>query len=252
MTSPAGETSHIRLKAEGFPTAPLIEAVIDVHFAEPVNSAQLTQIRDALKEHYPDFHSGTRHSVIVDAQSVQLGDSESHYQGSGSDPTELSLLRPDGIATSQLAPYRDWPTLYGRFRRDLDTTFRVVGERPLARMAVRSVNRIDVPPQEGVLRYEEYIAVHPQLPAALDPLLDFQMLLVRSEPEIGAIARIKIGGFPPAMEGMGSFVVDIDLFKTDDIPTVQSDLDDLFSRFRDVKNRLYQQCLTPRALEDFK
>lgn len=255
MTSAASDTSHSRLKAEGFATAPLIEAVIDVHFADPIVDDELARLRDALSEFYPAFHSTLEQELLFDAgsQSVQVSGGRSQFQGAGHDTTELSLLRPNGLAASQLAPYRDWDSLYGRFRRDLESAFKLLGERPLSRMAVRSINRIDVPADEdGILRYEHYIAVHPQLPAELDPLIDFQLSLVRDEPEVQATAKIGIGGFPQAVKGGGSFVVDIDLFRTKDVPSKLIDLDVLFSQFRDVKNRLYRNCLTPRALEDFK
>lgn len=234
--------------------APIVEAVIDIRFADPLGTDDLKRVRDALEQFYPTMSAEKRRefAIEVETESVQIGSTET-FRGEGQDNTELVLLRPEGVATSQLAPYRSWEDFYGRFHRDLLTVTEVVGFRPMARMAVRNINRIDIEPgADGLLRYEDYLAARPELPSELDPLNEFQMVLVRPEPQIGGLARIGIGNHPPAVEGRGSFVVDVDLWRDQALPESAEELDLLFAEFRVTKNRLYRACLTERALAEFQ
>lgn len=253
MTLGEGPNALARPKAPGFQTAPIVEAVIDVRFADALTEQELASVRDALTQYYPTMSAAQRKeiSIEIETESVQVGSAET-FRGEGEDNTELLLLRPEGIATSQLAPYRSWEDFYGRFQRDLLTLMGVVGFRALSRMAVRNINRIDIAPgADGLLRYEDYLAVRPQIPSELDPLNEFQMALVRPVPEVGGTARIGVGNHPPAVAGRGSFVVDVDLWRDQSLPESTEELADLFERFRITKNALYRACLTEHALAEF-
>jgi uncharacterized protein (TIGR04255 family) len=233
--------------------APLIESVIDVHFDHEMTGEELESAREALGPWYPTVAATPFHRLIVHAEteSLEVPEPQRHYRGQGEDPSEVVLLRPDGLAVSQLAPYRDWATLYRRFARDLGAVTQAIRQRAFARMAVRNINRIDVAPEGGIVRYEDYLEVYPRLPAALDPIGDFRLQLVQEVPEIQATAKITAGTYPQVAEGFASFVVDIDLFRTDAVPTDQEGLERLFLEFRRVKNDLYRTCLTRRALKEF-
>jgi uncharacterized protein (TIGR04255 family) len=241
-----------RPQAEGFPVAPLIEAVIAVQFDQELTESELEDARSAILPYYPTFTSSPHHELRVDAEgSLEIARQQTNYAGEALDPTEVVTLRAIQLATSQLAPYRDWTSLYSRFSRDFASVLGAIGERPLKRIAVRSVNRIDVPPVGSIVRYEDYITIYPKLPPQLDPISDFRMQVLRELPEIGADAKIIVGGYPSAIEGKASFVVDIDLFRTGAIPPRGEELDALFNAFRAAKNELYQLCLTPEALKEF-
>lgn len=243
-----------RPRADGFPLAPLIEALLDVRFELSLTDAEVEGAVAALGRAYPEFARVPFHDIRVDAEagSVEVAAPRMHYRGQGSDSSEIALVRPDGFAASQLAPYRDWKELYGRFTRDLSIIFEAIGTRPLSRMAVRSINRIDIAPQDNLIRYEDYLTVYPHLPAELDPIEDFQVQILRNFPQAKAAARIAVRGHPNVVAGHDSFIVDVDLFRAVDVPDFGSPLDAVFDEFRQVKNSIYKTCLTPLALEEFE
>ena len=253
MTPSAAIANH-RPKADGFPRAPLIEAILDVHFDKPLADDEMDRARTALEQYYPSFAVQAQHNLNfnIEANSVEVGTPQRHFRGTALDVSELVLLRPDGVGTSQLAPYRDWASLSNRFSRDLALVYEATGRRSFGRMAVRTINRIDIAPEGGVVRYENYLSVCPQIPPALDPLQDFNLQLLVPVSEIEASARIIVGSFPQAVEDKASFVVDIDVFRTERVPSEAAELADLFEQFRISKNSLYRTCLTERALKEFE
>lgn len=252
--TPAKEERPIRPKADGFPCAPLVEALLDIQFDTPLNDDEMAAAQEALRPVYPSF-TGIPHlelSFDIEQEALDVAQREVRYRGDGADPTEVVLLQPNGMATSQLTPYRDWNALFGRFVRDLETVEKTTRNRNPRRIAVRSINRIDVPPHGRAVRYEDYFALYPHLPRGLDPIADFGMQIVLNVPEIDAVAKIAVSGTPPAVEGMASFLLDIDLFRTANLPADRSELYGLFAAFRKAKNDLYRTCLTPQALREFE
>ena len=243
-----------RPKADGFPLAPLLEAVIDVNFRPHLTDEELKIGRSCLSSFYPTFTGTPFHEFRVDAEAaaVELVSSRVHYQGIGRDTTELSLFRPDGLGSSQLAPYREWNDLYGRFKRDLEALYSAVGKRELTRIAVRSINRIDVPPSGDLIRYEDYLTVYPHVPDDWVTIDDFQLQIVKLIKEVGATAKIIVKRHPPAADDCASFFLDIDLYRSTDLPAAGDALDALFDQFHTAKNDLYRSCLTPVALKEFE
>lgn len=254
MLPTADETGRNRPRAEGFALAPLVEAVLDVQFQESLSPEQVEAGWVRLADRYPSLRKMHQQQVRFDAESESLSiqDPTVHFRGEGEDTTQVAILRPDGIATSQLAPYRDWDSLSGRFNHDLTDVLAAVGDRPFRRMAVRSINRIDVPPDGPVVRYEDYLTVYPIVPSQLDPLNTFQLSLSVPVPEVGGDATVMVYRVPGAVEGKASFIVDVDVYRQENVPSAGSDFAELLLAFRDAKNRIYRACLTPRALKEFQ
>lgn len=252
MSPAVGKNGQERPKAEGFPLAPLIESLIDVQFENSFAEQELSLAKDALSDVYAEIIETPHHAVNLDLETGATDiRTETRYRLVGADTTEVMLLRHEGIATSQLAPYKDWEHLYSRFARDFQLINGSFGPRKLKRVAVRSLNRIDVPPTGEIVQYEDYIALQPTLPDGLDPINSFRLQITVSIPELLAVANIAVGGLPPALEDKASFLLDIDLYRDVNIPDDARELEALFVEFRRVKNDLYKKCLTEKALKEF-
>lgn len=254
VTAAEIDTSHERLKAEGFPLAPLIEAVMAVQFEAGISPDEAQQIGQALSESYSIVAETKEHGFIydADAETVELQERRSIYRLEGSDETEVAQVRPEGLAVSQLAPYKCWELLTERFGRDWFTAEKIIGERKPSRLSVRYINRIDVPLVGGKAPYEEYLAVHVRLPDSIPSIEDFYLRFGLAVPEVHAAAIIQCAVMPPAIEGKMSFALDIDLSRSTDLPPNREGVLALLNEFREAKNKLYSQFLTPKALEEFK
>lgn len=243
----------MRPKAEGFALAPLVEAVFAFNFEGGIAKDKAALLADALAERYP-IRTGTPHKHIhfnLDSGEFEVQDTFNAFRLEGSDPAELLLIRPEGIAVSQLAPYKSWEVLFDRARRDLESVWPILGQ-PVDRLATRYINRIDVPLEGGIARYEDYLVLHINLPDGMVASDAYQLQLQTEVPELGASAVIRSGQMQPVVSGRASFALDIDLFRTMNLPSDCGELLGLLSRFRDQKNDLYRRCLTAKALEEFK
>ena len=254
VTSAANEQSLDRLRAEGFALAPIVEAVIAADFAGGLSEAETAAVAAALAGNYHATSVNSRIEFVYDVDSETLNQQPARTQHrlEGVDGAEVVQVLPMGINVSQLAPYRCWEDLFERFCKDMDTADSVLGHRPISRLAVRSINRIDVPLVDGIARYEDYLAVHVALPAVVGMVNNFFLRVGIPVPQLAADAIVQSTVMEPAAEGFASFVLDIDLARVRDIPPERAEMYALLGDFRKEKNLLYRGLLTEHALKEFK
>jgi len=225
-----------------------------VQFGGGLSDTEATSLKEALTPHYPNVNVTTHRDirVNVEAETVELGDPRNIFRLEGKDATEVALIRPEGLSVSQLAPYKSWDVLFDRYRRDFDTVIGAMESKTITRMAVRYINRIDVPLVGDIAHYEDYLSVHIRVPDSIPAIGNFHLRFVMDVPELGADATIQSAVFPPTVPDKASFALDIDLAREKDIPQEREQFLALFAEFRAAKNKLYQQFLTPKALAEFK
>ena len=246
--------SQVRLKAEGFPTAPLIEAIMEIQFEGGLTADESKACADALGHHYATCSESKQTAFMYDVETTELNvdDLRAIYRLEGTDDTEISSIRTNGIAVSQLAPYRSWEKLFERLKRDLSVIDNVIGTRLAVRLGVRFINRIDVPLDDNrIAEHERYLAAHVRLPASIPSVMNFYFNVHIPVPEVAGVAIVQSGVLPPAIEGKASFSLDIDLSRTHDLAVERNILMTQLSEFQEPKNGLYRQLLTEKALEEF-
>ena len=240
------------MKAPGFPAAPLVETIFSASFVDGLNADERDALAEAAHGSYPMALVEKHHTLRLDGEQITVGEPETFYRLEGEDNTELLLIRPEGVNSTQLAPYKSWEVLYERFRRDLQMVWDRYPGKQVNRLAVRSINRIDVPLVGENAPYEDYLALHIRVPDEIPSIGPFNLELMLIVPEVKAMAKIRSGLTEPPVEGVGSFLLDIDLARTQEIPENHDAVFDIFNTLREPKNRLYRTFLTPKALEEFK
>jgi uncharacterized protein (TIGR04255 family) len=243
-----------RPRAQGFPTAPIVEAVFAVQPRDAFNDIELTKAADLLAPHYSKQTSMpfAEFSYNAEVATIDVNPVRQTYRLEGGDTSELALVRPEGLFVSQLAPYRSWDDLFKRFRRDFAAVESVFSGKKIGRIACRYINRIDVPFEGNVARNEDYLSVYIHLPESIEATGPFQLRFELPVLEINSLAVVQSGLMPPAVEGQASFALDIDLSRSFDVDLDFSDALEEFSKFRDPKNQLYRKFLTPKALDQFQ
>ena len=233
--------------------APLIEAVLAVYFEGGLEDSEIQRCVDLLSEHYPKQTTNPHREFRVDiaADTIEIKEPRQAYRLEGGDESEVILILPESISVSQMAPYKSWEIFFSRFERDLKVIRKIV-DRPIIRMATRYINRIDVPLQDNIAEYEKYLSVHIALPDSIPTIGPFSIQFQLKAPEISALAVVRSGSTSPAVEGVASFSLDIDLFREVEIPQETSEFLILFQQFRAKKNELYRAFLTERALREFE
>jgi uncharacterized protein (TIGR04255 family) len=125
----------------------------------------------------------------------------------------------------------------------------VIKGRPLTRMAVRYINRIDIPePADGDINQEDYIKVGlGRLPFEHGPIgrMATHVSTLLEGGKFGLI--LNCARIPPALIGKVSIVLDVDVYNQDKLPRNQADIWDHLEEFRVWKNRVFENLITDKA-----
>jgi uncharacterized protein (TIGR04255 family) len=242
-----------RPKADGFPLAPIVEAIFGIQLAEKLSDDEMKHAAEALRPLYHNLSEMPFREFLFNAAdtSVDVQPSRKMYRLEGSDPAEITLVRPEGIFVSQLAPYKSWDILFARMQRDVKAVEALFANKTIVRIACRYINRIDVPIQGTEAKFEDYLTVYIRLPETIGSIGPYNLQFQYLVPEISSLAAVQSGIYAQDIEGKISFVLDIDLGREVGIAINDPAVFKMFSEFKDVKNRLYKQFLTPKALEEF-
>lgn len=235
---------------------PITEAVIGVQFAAPVPADNLRKVSGRFKASYP----GEQEVKTLGVQVVNLAggrppvtnvqETVGHRRASN-DATEIILFMPDTLIVSQLAPYPGWESFFSRFVRDWKLWKREISFLKIVRLGVRYINRIDLPITRDYVDQEEYLNIYIQLPKILGPTTSYAAQAVLSIKDILSQLVINTTIVPSPLLDHASFIVDIDIGRTQDVPQRDEDLFELLVNFRDKKNMVFEACITDRARELF-
>ena len=254
------ETSYPKLSKP-----PIHEAVLDIRVLarSGFGAEDLRPLKDALRAHFPTAEAmfATEATFLFEKGAVAKADAtEAKEVGvlfRSADGKLILQTRVDGITLSRLSPYVSFdeltPTLMDCWSRYVEAA------RPsqATRLAVRYINRFDVP-SRGTLN--EYLT-HPPVPV----LSEMGVVAFMHRDFMRTVDRRSAASVTTALEpGMDerstSIVVDIDAF-CDDRPVrlegraasaSAEEISSVFGELRDLKNRFFFSLLTQSCIEQFK
>ena len=117
----------------------------------------------------------------------------------------------------------------------------------LSRIGVRYINRIDVPSDAADrVRLEDYLTIYPQMPNG-PPMLGYIMQVLRDVGEDNCRLIINSGSVVSPLIGFVSFLLDLDVFRENDLPRRDEELWKFIDRMREHKNQIFESCITQQA-----
>jgi uncharacterized protein (TIGR04255 family) len=158
------------------------------------------------------------------------------------------IVRPFGIVASRLAPYPGWPALRKRAEAAWQAWRRSIKPaRPIARLGIRTINRIDVPLDDRrMFPLETYLNFYPQVPdfssAGLSGFVMQVTLPTSSARWMTTVTSAP--ATPPPMLNHTSLLLDIDLYRNEGIPDEEPDLWAIIDEARAIKNDIFERCIT--------
>ena len=235
-----------------YPNAPITEAVLDLRVIgrADLKIDDLSKVATGDEISYP-----TAEPLKAVTGSLMLGPETSATQAvtkqigfvfRRNDSRYIYQARNDGFTISELPKYSSWK----EFRAEAHhrwTRYRDIAQpNGIRRAALRYVNRIDVP--APLTNIEDYLRTYPSIAAALPQMTDgyFMQLGIPFE-KIGARALITETIIPPAREGFVSIVLDIDTFREYPAPTSEEEAWQLLEQLRDLKNEIFEACITDKS-----
>ena len=227
---------------------------IRVHPRADFRLEELAALAKEFEVRYPQtkdmFQITARLAVGQDAShSTERVKAGLQFLGASSD--RLFNAQVDGWSFSKLAPYEDWETLQ-KEAREVWLAYKAIA-RPerLTRVAVRYVNRIDLPlPVED---FKTYLQTVPEVGSGLPQgLSHFFMQLQIPHEDLKALLILNQAMAEPAREGVASIILDFDLFRTVDVPQDDDAMWTYFDQLRIAKNRAFEASITDATRELFR
>ncbi len=239
-----------------YPKAPITEAIIDVRVT-PVDGVPVSELRNAhlgQEVAYPRVealnvavgHMEVGEQVSTTATTKQVG-----FWFRSADEKQLYQARLDGFSMNRLMPYESWDSFRAEARRLWDVYRSVANPESVIRIAVRYINRLDIP--LPFRDFKDYLRTVPEVSADLPQgLTGYFMQLLLPQDDIKAVAMLNEALIEPAVPNVASVVLDIDLFRTAELPTSDDGVWSLFEELHVRKNDIFEACITDQARELFK
>lgn len=234
--------------AKRYSRDPITEAILDFQVKLPPGAAfsDLDRCGNREKKRYPTKETlnlskgllALGPELSASATSEQIG-----FRFLSSDKKAIFQAHRHGFTFNQLAPYQGWDAFQKEARR-LWGIYREVA-KPLAieRVAVRFINRIDLP--SPTVDLKEYLRTSPEISPELPQLLEgFFMRVQISQEEIRSMLVLNETIVQSPRPNTVSVLLDIDLFRTVDLPQEEAGIWRIIEDLRLQKNKVFEACIT--------
>lgn|SRR5690242_10938559 len=243
----------------GYRRPPITEAVIALTFREPLSINTQTRIRAKLAGIYPGSESNFQIAVQVQPNKEGMAATAKAtaelvgFKLSSPDQLDLIILTAKDFTTSRVAPYLGWTDLFAKAKANLEVLLRVTRHRNFERVAVRYINRLDIPSRadEGLdpSQYLLNLPSYPGLGSREFSDMNAQVIFELNRPP--ARARVAVAGIPSPLIDHKSLILDIDVFCFEKLPNRTDDVNELLEQLHVAKNVIFETCITDRARELF-
>ncbi len=236
---------------DSYRAPPIIEAVIELQFADAVPFETIQKKIARFGRHYP------RHDINIDFQAhfspeeASLTQSPAGYRFRNQSELEVLVLQIKSLGVAQLAPYPGWGAFRGRFVRDYEAHQDQFGRKSVARVGIRFINRIDIPQAEVVI--PDYLSIFPMAPNLGNSIgLSFAIETTRQLEDARYNVTLRASTVQSPVPQMISFMLDIDLFRQVELPQRQDHLLAMLDEMRDIKNYIFEASITDKTRELFR
>ena len=233
--------------------APITEAVIDlrVELLPEATLAEFSNMYDCIEANYPKcenllvFEGQMMVGASVGATAIQT---QIGYTYSSADGKQIVQARRDGFAFSRLAPYENWETFQAEAKRLWATYQSVIHPKLVNRLAVRYVNRLDLPLPLHDLK--EYLQTVPEVaPGPFQALSGYFMQLQIPQPDIAASLVLNQAIIPPPTPDVVAILLDLDLFQDISSPRDETFIWYALEQLHTRLDEVFESCITDNTRE---
>jgi len=235
-------------KQTHYANAPITEAVIDirVNLSKDIDISELENFYVEESNNYPKKNAikaiearftGGEH-VSAAAKQMPYG-----IAFTSKDKRQIVQVRLDGFTFSRLVPYQNWETFRDEGRRLWEVYYNLVKPESVTRIAVRYINRLDLP--LPLNDFTDYLKTVPEVSSDLPQgLAGYFMQLTIPYEDIQSTLLLNQAIVEPDREGVVSVILDIDLFRTNNLPEEHDAVWAFFETLHDKKNEIFEACIT--------
>lgn len=235
---------------------PIEQAVIEAQFVKHTSAAKLKKFSEKLLVDFPLVDEERRVGVHLDQKgnnfTTDVTSDVLGYKLSSSDMRRNILLREKALAFGRLAPYEGWDEFSTNAKENWTKARRFFGYREIHRLAIRYINRIDIPTESGVpLEESEYLNVNLNVPVStVNFIYNYKCEFTFKLPN-DALCTVRSGVVPSPVVNHMSLLLDMDLYKFSNLPKNDDGIWDFFEELRVHKNALFEDFITDKARDLF-
>jgi uncharacterized protein (TIGR04255 family) len=237
---------------------PITEAIIQVIVNHEMDLDDMEKVAKQLHKTYPNQKTIDNFQIHLNPQMAKNGnvavDSKSiGFQLSSGYETDIVSISQNALAVARLAPYLGWDALHKQFVTAWKSWKKVAKTKAISRIGVRYVNRIDIPFKgEDKIDLEDYLTFCPKVPELGNFPMTEYLIQVTQPITTQWSATITSRGLPSPLVNHVSLLLDIDVFRINDIPLKDNDLWSVIDEAHAIKNTVFQSCITQKTEELFK
>lgn len=239
-----------------YPKAPITEAVIHFRVGGNASSEEQKKVCKRLSSEYPHSEELAEFSVTLDTTggAATVQQTPHGFRLTSNDQADVLLIFQNGLAVARLAPYVRWEQLRDRASSAWREWRRNTNSRPLDRLGIRYINRIDIPIRGAPeIQFDTYLNFHPLVPilgpGALTGYLIQATCPTGSKHWTASLTSSIVS--PAPIIGHLSLLLDIDIFRTEEIPGKEEEIWQVLEEARGIKNRIFETCITDQSRKLF-
>ncbi len=245
-----------------FPNAPITEAVLELRVTNPpdIHFDDLDSFVQAIASEYPEksVRMNVEANIHFDKEKKEVS-----TEGSGT-PIGFLLKSADGLCVvqprvdlfgfSRLRPYETWAALRDEARRLWDTYWQTFKPTAVTRIALRYINRVEIPVPAAGLAFKDYFLTAPEIAEGISQQLpNFFMRLVVPDTKGRGTAIITETVDPKAPSpNIFALIFDVDVFREGKYDPDSDQVWDALEELRTLKNEIFTLSFTDKAKELFK
>ena len=237
--------------------APITEALVDIRV--PTQSefdvSKLEAVHKDVANSYPVKEERLQQEIVFElSESAFKQKSKKHKAGyffKTQANNRVAQFRVDGFTYSWLKPYESWEALRDEAKRLWNIYSGVRQPSAINRIAVRYINRIEIP--LPVQDFRDYLSAAPEVPSRLPQgVSSFLLRVVVPDPKTGAIAIITQALEALVDPAIAPIILDIDVFNEKAFEPDGAEVWEAIESLRNFKNQIFFESVTDKALEMFK
>lgn len=241
--------------------APITEALIDIQFKGPENApAELAELQGRAGESYAEKKPIFIAAVLFDGTQPDVapgitsqGSTQRGWAFVAADKLQIWQARVDGFSLSRLAPYQSWPPFRDEARRLWELCKPVFRPEQITRIAVRYINRLELP--LPLRDFKDYLQTVPEVsPKLPQGLASYFMQLQIPQEDVKSLLVLNqqlVPNLTPEPK-TASVILDIDLFRVQELPQDEDGLWNCFEQLHEKKNEVFEGCITDLTRELIK